>query len=112
MTESERALDRASKHSSLAVLGMAAATSVALFGPPFFIPLVSLPLWGLGVAQRLTEKPWLAAGAIGWGAAVALLFGSPVVGVASAAGAVFFVRHWLLIRRLRSELPPGAARPD
>src|SRR5438552_554484 len=101
MTDDEKALDKASKRSALAVLGMAAATSIALFPSPFIIPLVSLPLWGLGVLQRLTERPWLSAGAVAWGIGVAALFQSPVIGVASAAGGYFFVRHWQLHRKLR-----------
>jgi hypothetical protein len=101
MTDDERALDKASKQSALAVLGLAAVTSVALFGPPFFMPLVAIPLWAVGVLQRLTERPWLIAGAVAWGAALAAVWRSPFIGVAAAAGGYFFVRHWLLHQRLR-----------
>ncbi len=100
MTEDEKVLDKASKTSALAVLGMSAATAVALFGPPFFFPLVALPMVAMGVVQRLTERPWLAGAAAAWGAAVALWWQSPVVGVGAAAAAGFFVRHWLLYRKL------------
>lgn len=107
MTDDEKALDKASKHSSLAVLGLAAVTSVALFNlfPPF-IPLVSIPLWGLGGLQRLTERPWLAAGAVAWGAALAVIWKQPLIGVGTAAAGYFFVRHWLLMRKLGSTPKP------
>ena len=100
MTDDEKKLDTASKTSALAVLGMSAATAIALFGPPFFFPLVAIPMVAIGVVQRLTERPWLAGAAAAWGAAVALWWQSPVVGVGAAAAGAFFVRHWLLYRKL------------
>lgn len=105
MTDDEKALDKASKYSSLAVLGMTAATAFALFGPPFFFPLVAVPMVAMGVVQRLTERPWIAGAAAAWGFAIAAIWQSPVVAVGAAAAGAFFVRHWLLYRKLDRKTP-------
>lgn len=105
MTDEEKELDKASKHSALAVLGLGAVTGIALFPGMFFVPLAAIPLVALGVLQRLTEKPWLSAAALGWGAFVAIWSSSPLVGAASAVTGFFFVRHWLLTRRTRRTFP-------
>ncbi len=107
MTESERALDRASKLSALAVLGMSAATAAALFpGAVFGLSIAAIPMILLGALQRFTERPWLAGAAAVWGAAAAVIWQSPTVGVGAAVAAGFFVRHWLLVRKLGSKPEP------
>lgn len=99
MTDDEKALDRCSKHSALAVLGAGAVTTVLHFGLPFFVPLVALPLFALGVLQRFTERPWLAAGAVAWAAALAVFFKEPALAIAAAPAAYFFARHWAVLKK-------------
>lgn len=106
MTDDEKALDRASKHSALAVLGMSTVTGVALFpGVVFGLSVAAIPMIVLGGLQRLTERPWLAAAAGAWGVAAAVIWSSPWVGLGAAASLGFFVRHLLLYRKLTAAQP-------
>ena len=108
MTEPDQWLDKASKRSALGGLLIAAAATVCLFGPPFFIPLVSLPLWALGVLQRFTERPWLLAAACAWGVGLAAIWSQPAIGLATVIGAGLFGWHWSVMtkaERARKALP-------
>jgi len=107
VTDDEKALDQASKHSALAILGMSAVTAVALFpGVVFGLSIAAIPMIVLGGLQRLTERPWLAAAAGAWGIAAAVIWQSPLTGVGAAASLGFFARHFLLYRKLSSKPQP------
>jgi hypothetical protein len=73
MTDDEKKLDRCSKQSALAVLGVASVASVTFFGGVTLFPFAALPLWALGMLQRVTREALAVRGCSGLGGGAGVL---------------------------------------